>query len=600
MASRRRSNRNMPENVSGSWRMVEGDNESFDTSVVPAPQDDDDDHAADEGPHQGAFEPSTHQSFSGARHLPAHDSSSSRYGSQDSDDKSKAISSQDSIRDFSRHQDDPENILRSPFRPSMPGVEKSDGPELRMPILGSDGRGGDSVRRNPRRRCTTKTESSTAGASGGRASSRTRGHRHRSPDLNSQPRFEVLGLAPAALMNLLLWAANVARLALVYAQMPVAILLAVWITLGSLIMVENMVKQSIKTSMSPLCLLPGAVSVLHLPFCPSSDPHQPPADDEPRMVEFDDLMGVQGKLEQVLETSADGVSLPYEMKRSETAIRDLRTLVRASNLQSREELVQEFGSYIDVSRRAAADLQRFNTHCGATVDSVIAINRWTLRYLDTLAPANDPVSTDLGFMTRWSNWVWSPFLPENPYYNDFMILNKYVEHAAHVSDRITTLILEAQTVLALLSRAEDHLGLIHELSSRDASAVADRREDTLSLLWSMVGGNRARLHNLSQQMALLRRVSIQRSDAMRRVQSLILELEAIQAGLEDLRDRVAAPELTLYAFNTMPLSVHIETIDRGIQRLEDARARITAAETDRVRDALSRVGIVSEPWLEGR
>ncbi len=58
-------------------------------------------------------------------------------------------------------------------------------------------------------------------------------------------------------------------------------------------------------------------------------------------VEFDGLMDVQDHFEQVLEKSARGVSLPMEMKRSEQSIRDLRTIVRYSNLQSKEELVLE-------------------------------------------------------------------------------------------------------------------------------------------------------------------------------------------------------------------------------------------------------------------
>ena len=85
-------------------------------------------------------------------------------------------------------------------------------------------------------------------------------------------------------------------------------------------------------SLSPICRIPGA-SLLNLPFCPvhrvdTSNGPPPP-------VEFDKLMTVQSKFEEVLEESAGGISLPSDMKRGEASIRDLRQLVRYSQLLSK-------------------------------------------------------------------------------------------------------------------------------------------------------------------------------------------------------------------------------------------------------------------------
>ena len=52
-----------------------------------------------------------------------------------------------------------------------------------------------------------------------------------------------------------------------YAQRPLAVLLAIYLLCGGLIMVQNMVTQSLFVSLSPLCRIPGA-SYLDLPFCP--------------------------------------------------------------------------------------------------------------------------------------------------------------------------------------------------------------------------------------------------------------------------------------------------------------------------------------------
>lgn len=113
---------------------------------------------------------------------------------------------------------------------------------------------------------------------------------------------------------------------------PISYIIAVWFLFGLALILRTLVTNSIYASLSPLCRIPG-VSFLELPFCPVykvDRDHGPPPP-----VEFDQLMSVQSKFEEVLEESAGGVSLPLDMKRGEASIRDLRQLVRYSNLHSR-------------------------------------------------------------------------------------------------------------------------------------------------------------------------------------------------------------------------------------------------------------------------
>jgi hypothetical protein len=292
-------------------------------------------------------------------------------------------------------------------------------------------------------------------------------------------------------------------------------------------------------------------------------------------------MDVQERFEEVLEKSAQGVSLPMEMKRSETSVRDLRTMVRYSNLQSKEELVLEFDGFIDAARTASNDLQKFNTHVGSAVDSVISINRWTSRYIDGLANERD----SRGWLGEWTSWVFSPFQPA--VFSERIVLDKYVEHTSLVSDKIGNLIVEAQAVLRTLSKAEDHLGIIYDFVTRTQKSVQSRKDEILWTLWTLVGANTRHLHNLNSQLSLLRQVDSQRAGAVKQVSELIVELEKIQAGLDDLRDRVAEPELARGRVE-VPLSVHIETINKGVERLEVARTRIRAIENDRIREVLAR------------
>ncbi|KAM0441032.1 hypothetical protein ACHAPT_000337 [Fusarium lateritium] len=585
-----------------SWRVVEGENDSFDTSILPSLAD------------------SSSPPISSGGGVPS---------SQPFSQGNISFGSQDSIRDFGADERD---ILREPFRPSLSGasvsatgdrVFRSPDPEFHMPRIdvASDTTGSARSERTVRglgiaysgdeglwrRRNAPAGSPSKQRNVRGRYNAaedehyrRYRQHREAPSTIWSQ----IAQSIPSALLDILGWFMGILILAFRYAQRPLAILLAIYLCFGGLIIAQNMATRSIAASLSPLCRLPG-VSMLGLPFCPSLDTIVPPeAGAAP--VEFDELMGVQSKFEQVLEKSADGVSLPFEMKRSEMAIRDLRTLVRHSELPRREELVLEFDGYIDTARQSASDLQKFNTHVGSAVDAIISINRWTSRYIDTLAPGPEDSSTSLSSSSpfvSWASWLFSPFQPTSDHiFNERMLLDKYIEHTAQVSNRISILILEAQAVLRLFTKAEDYLGKIYEITSLSSADAVARRDNNLWNIWALVGV-KSNQPSISRQLGLLRQVDAQRTTAIAQVSSLILELESIQQGLGDLRDAVAEPELLRYGAGgaaPLPLSVHISTINLGVERLEDARKRIRAAEDDRVRDALAKGGVREERLLEGQ
>src|SRR5262249_9785339 len=141
-------------------------------------------------------------------------------------------------------------------------------------------------------------------------------------------------------------------------------------------------------------------------------------------------------------------------------------------------------------------------------------------------------------------------------------------------------------------------GIIYDFVTRTQKSVQSRKDEILWTLWTLVGANTRSLHNLNSQLSLLRQVDGQRTDAVRQVSELIVELAKSQAGLGDLRDRVAEPEIVRSAGKDIPLSVHIETINRGVERLELARTRIRAIENDRIRQVLARGGQVEDRLIE--
>lgn len=577
--------------VEGSWRMVEGENDSFDTTILPSMSDDDDLVAPLSSGQPSSKFPSQVSNMSQGQ---------------------MSLGSQDSIRDFSRHQDDDNVILREPFRPSLPGSRSSNSvrtpdPEFRMPILDVDtpgeGRRGGGWREQPMPvKAGFRDERGVRQRKKGVNSPSKR--RYRSEDDHAdddEPRTLGARIAdhlPTALLHVLKWFLDIIVLSFRYAQKPLAVLVMIYILFGAIIMTQNMVTKSLSTTLSPICWIPG-VSRLNLPFCP-----YPSADFNEGLrqpVEFDDLMNVQSKFEQVLEKSADTASLPMEMKQSELVVRDLRTLVKRSEIQARDELVLEFDGYIDVARQTVSDLQRFNTHCGGAVDSIVSINRFTARFIDSLDPANERNAQSL--VQRFSSWLFYPFTPSDRSFSEYMVLNKYIEHTALVSERIESLVFEAQALLRQIDKAENHLDRIYDISSQSTVAVAWDRDQVFWNLWTFLGGNKAKLHNLSRQLTILRQVDAKRKTAIAQVSALIVELQGIQTNLEDLRDRVSEPRLLqdpATKVSPIPISVHIETINEGVERLQTARRRIQAEEDDRYNEALKKKGVEDEMLLEQR
>jgi hypothetical protein len=558
--------------------MVEGgENDSFDTSILH----DDEDFITSSGSQQTGSQP-----FSIGGSQPW-----SIGGSQD-----------DNIENFLiKAEDDEQVLLRTPFRPSIPKEvrqssrddlrHRSPEPEFYMPRVDVDSprrastRSSMTVRASDPPPTPPQLRRRQGGATGSHENQwRARGgEKRRTHEEQASLGGRASTSLSAALLEILSWVFRIFGLALRYAQKPLAILVSLYITFGGVIMLQNMANKSLHASLSPLCSIPG-VSWMDLPFCPDPGPEKGAGKRRKQPVEFDGLMDIQDQFEHVLEKAAQGVSLPVEMKRSEASIRDLRTMVRYSGLNEKEELVLEFDSFIDTARTASNDLQKFNTHVGSAVDWVISMNRWTSRHLDSLDGHNHNNEKG-GLIGVWTNWIFAPFQPA--VFSERHLLDRYVEHTALVSDKIGGLILEAQEVLRTLSKAEGQLGTIHDFVHRTQKMVQSRKDEILWTLWTLVGANNRHLDNLNTQLSLLKRVNAQRIDAVKQVNDLIMELEKIQAGLGDLRDRVAEPGLVRGAVD-VPLSVHIETINRGVDRLEAARSRIRAVENDRIREVLAR------------
>lgn len=110
------------------------------------------------------------------------------------------------------------------------------------------------------------------------------------------------------------------------ASLLVAALIAVMLVWYCITSLPKMMTRAITAPFSPICHLPVMSTLCQL---------SRPAGESKLPVEFDEMMNVQAKFEEILESSAESVALPLDMKRGEASIRDLRQLVRYSSLRSK-------------------------------------------------------------------------------------------------------------------------------------------------------------------------------------------------------------------------------------------------------------------------
>jgi hypothetical protein len=346
--------------------------------------------------------------------------------------------------------------------------------------------------------------------------------------------------------------------------------LAIWLVVGAFMLAGNFVNNTVSNALSPLCRIPGS-SYLNLPFCPTGTAYElsGPA-------EFDKLVEAQASFEDVLAASATGAFLPLEMKSSEASIRDLRAVVKHSNLPSRQSLVFEFDGFIETARQASHDLSRFNSRIGRAVDHILSTNRWTLQVIDGVVSQD----ANRGALNKWiSNNlnVFAPFQPVALTRN--ALLDQYLRHTGAVEEQILSLITEAHALLDILDNLDGRLHIIADIAAQDGVSVENGKDELLSLLWTKLGGHRNSVAKLDKQLSLLNNVVSYRRMAWAHVNSAVIKLMAIRDSLEDLRERVAMPEIV---GEVVPLEVHIQTINLGIERLEEQRDSSRKLERERL------------------
>jgi hypothetical protein len=207
----------------------------------------------------------------------------------------------------------------------------------------------------------------------------------------------------------------------------------------------------------------------------------------------------------------------------------------------------------------------------------MGMNDYALQSIES-ARANEP--------SPWSPYALAIWKPARPSTKE-VIRNTFEQTMSVLSTNMEKLIVEAEHSHHNLDALEEKLATLHEVVSREDFSISSDKADLLAELWTSLGGNRKELRNFEHNLDLLKGLSSYRRQALIHVVAALETLRAMKGDMEDMRERVAAPDLV---GSKVPVEVHMKSIRMGLERLRERRIGAKRLEEGTVERALSMDG----------
>ncbi|OCB90077.1 hypothetical protein A7U60_g2741 [Sanghuangporus baumii] len=342
-----------------------------------------------------------------------------------------------------------------------------------------------------------------------------------------------------------------------------AFFLFIWVVA----LITNALSASIRSVLSPVCYIPVISSS---PLCKWQS-YGMESSKEPQHAEYPQLVEIQSKtFEQLLDETVGSTSLALDIKKAELATHDLVTVVRMSNLRSRDYLAEALVSFSDDARETARGLQKLNAKISGSVDNILAISDFALQTIE--GGKTEPSSL--------MKYIW-PFGSNGS--SKELLASTFSQSLSVLSASLERLILSAEASLDSLNKLEEQLGTIHGIVAREDNTLSVENAELLAALWTRLGGNRAKVVRFASNLQLLKELSGYRAQALARVVAALQALQDLSANMEELRERAATPEL---AGDEIPVEVHARAIRSGVQRLNEGRLRAKQLEEEAVNRVL--------------
>jgi hypothetical protein len=367
---------------------------------------------------------------------------------------------------------------------------------------------------------------------------------------------------------------SILRPAIRLLRIPLSLIL--FLFLLSLILTR--ISSTLSSAFAPFCHVPGMsyTSMCRWVNALNDMPSRDRPVDAVHWADYPALVEVQSKtFEQMLDdsvlTSTTPSSLSLDLKKTEMATADLIALVRLSKLKSRDSLAETLSDFVQGARGAGRSLARLDAKMNGAMDSIMAMNDYALHAIEG-ARAKEPSKLAMA-LVPWSQGKTA----------DEVVRETFGDAMNVLSDHLARIILEVETNTQNLDALDEKLNTLRSIVSREDSSVSADREELLSYLWTKLGGNRKDLKNFNRNLKMLSDLGNYRKAAQARVVATLHTLERVSQDMEDMRERVAAPNL---AGSTVAPEVHMKSIRKGLERLEEGRKRARSLEEEALRKAL--------------
>ncbi|KAJ7170790.1 hypothetical protein C8R43DRAFT_981075 [Mycena crocata] len=360
----------------------------------------------------------------------------------------------------------------------------------------------------------------------------------------------------------LVYALDVFKTAILLLRKPLSFLVFLWMFAFILSRISN----TIRAAFAPLCYIPGlSSSSLCLPdgYATTGNRRSPQWADYPTLVDVQ-----SATIEQLLDESSTGSALALQIKKAEMATTDLVTLVRVSELKSRDMLGDSLRQFVDDARTAGRALNKLNSKVAGAVDGIMAVNDYALHTIEAAQSQSSP--SIIRHIIPWT-----PSKPKSD-----LVLSTFEDSMNYLSFTMQSLIVEFELNLQNLNKLEEQLSVLHELVSREDNSISSAKSELLGELWTKVGGNRRKLRGYEHHLHLLKGLTQYRKQALVHVVSALQTLTQMSEDIENLRERVAAPELV---GSRIPVEVHIKSIQSGLERLKEGRSKAKVRESEAIK-----------------
>ncbi|KAI0711716.1 hypothetical protein C8Q76DRAFT_567091, partial [Earliella scabrosa] len=260
--------------------------------------------------------------------------------------------------------------------------------------------------------------------------------------------------------------------------------------------------------------------------------------------DFPGFMDIQTRaFDQLVGQSDAGLIIALDIRYAGLSIRDLVVVVKASGLHDKALIASALETFVFNSREAARALVKLSTRIYGTVDDVTAANDYAMHMLQTAGK---------------SSGNFDPEIIET-------LQRAFYSSSTALANAISSIMDETSRTATILRALEEDLYRIQSFCVEEESAAKMVVEGLLADIWTILGGNRARLAELAGRVGVLRDIDKYRRLAVAHTSSTIQTLWNIQDELEQLNHKISSSTGT----EATPLEVHIASISNGIMRLKE-------------------------------